>query len=96
MDDKLSEYAKLCARIKADEARKKVLQAEIEAELGNEGEVEKEFGTFKMVTRASWEYSDQLKEAEEDIKVRKTDEQESGIAVQSLNYNLRFNPAKAQ
>lgn len=96
MDNKLSEYATLCARMKADEARKKLLQAEIEAELGTEGEIEKDFGTFKMVTRTSWEYSEQLKDAEEDLKIRKTDEQEQGVAVPVLNYNLRFNPTKVK
>ena len=96
MDDRLNEYSILKNRIKKDTARVGMLQAEIESELGPEQEVEKEYGTFKMVSRTSYEYSKDYQEAEEDLKIRKTDEQEQGIAKPTTTYGLRFTAPKAE
>lgn len=94
-EEVLQEYADLCVRMKADEARKKMLQAAIEDNFGqSETTVKMPYGTFKMVARKSWEYSDDVKEAEEDLKIRKQDEQEQEIAVPTVTYGLRFNVAK--
>ena len=79
IDDQLNEYSIICNRIKKDEARKKVLQAMIQGQLGPDAEVKKEYGTFKMVSRTSYEYSNDYQEAEEDLKIRKVEEQEQGI-----------------
>lgn len=91
----LQEYAELCQRIKRDEARKKLLQAALEDQFGQqETTVKMPYGTFKMVSRTTYEYSDKLKEAEEDLKIMKQDEQEQGIATPNTVYGLRFNAAK--
>lgn len=95
MDDKLNEYSVICNAIKKYEARKKILQEQIEGELGPDAEVKKDYGTFKMVSRTNWEYSNEYKEAEEDLKIRKTDEQEQGIAKASVVYGLRYTSPKA-
>ena len=93
----LKEYADLCVRIKADEARKKMLQVALEEQFGQKEEtVKMPYGTFKMVARTTYEYSDQLKEAEEDLKIAKQDEQEQNIAVPNTVYGLRFNAPKAE
>lgn len=96
MDDQLNEYSIICNRIKKDEARKKILQAEIESNLGPDAEVKKDYGTFKMVSRTTYEYSADYKEAEEDLKIRKQDEQEQGIAKPTTVYGLRFTSPKAK
>lgn len=95
MDDQLNEYSIICNRIKKDEARKKVLQEQIESQLGPDAEVKKDYGTFKMVSRTSWEYSKDYQEAEEDLKIRKVEEQEQGIAKPTTVYGLRFTAPKA-
>lgn len=95
MQEKLKEYAMLQARIKADEARQKLIKAEIEAELGQqEAKVDTEFGTFKMVGRKSWTYSEEANTMAEDLKILKQDEEEQGIATHTTSYSLRFNAAK--
>lgn len=96
MDDKLNEYSVVCNAIKKYEARKKILQEQIESELGPDAEVKKDYGTFKMVSRTSYEYSKDYQEAEEDLKIRKTDEQEQGIAKPTTVYGLRFTAPKAE
>ncbi len=95
-DDQLNEYSIICNRMKKDEARKKVLQAQIESNLGPDAEIKKDYGTFKMVSRTSYEYSKDYQEAEEDLKIRKTDEQEQGIAKPTTVYGLRFTAPKAE
>lgn len=95
IDDQLNEYSIICNRIKKDEARKKILQEQIESELGPDAEVKKDYGTFKMVSRTNWEYSANYKEAEEDLKIRKADEQEQGIAKPTTVYGLRYTSPKS-
>lgn len=96
IDDQLNEYSIICNRIKKDEARKKILQEQIESQLGPDDEVKKDYGTFKMVSRTSWEYSTDYQEAEEDLKIRKTDEQEQGIAKSTTVYGLRYTSPKTK
>lgn len=94
-EEVLQEYAELCQRIKKDEARKKMLQAALEEQFGHkEATVKMPYGTFKMVARTTYQYSDAIKEAEEDLKIKKQDEQEQGIATPNTTYGLRFNAAK--
>lgn len=96
MEQKLKEYAELQTRIKADKARMDLIKGEIEAELGQqETKLDTEFGTFKMVGRKSWEYSETTQIAEEDLKILKVEEQEEGVATHTTSYSLRFNAKKA-
>lgn len=96
MDELLKEYATLKNRVKADTARMDVLQETIEGGLKPDDEVEKEYGTFKMVSRTSYKYSEEYQEAEEDLKIRKADEQEQGIAVPTTVYGLRYTAPAAK
>lgn len=96
IDDQLNEYSIICNRIKKDEARKKVLQEQIESQFGPDTEVKKEYGTFKMVSRTTYEYSPDYYDAEEDLKIRKQDEQEQGIAKPTTVYGLRYTSPKAE
>jgi len=96
MNQKLKEYAELQSRMKADKARMDVIKAEIEEEFGQEEHAEKtEFGTFKMVGRKSWTYSEPAQIAAEDLKILQVEEQEQGIATHTTSYSLRFNAKKA-
>ena len=95
MEQKLKEYAELQATIKEATARQKLIKEEIETEFGQHEHVEKTpFGTFKMVGRKSWEYSETTNIAEEDLKLLKVEEQEQEVATHSTNYSLRFNAVK--
>lgn len=95
MPAKLQEYAELSFVIKSAEARKKVLQTEIEAEFGQaESSHKTGAGTFKMVARNSYEYTGDTVELEEDLKIQKQDEVEQGIATLLTTYGLRFNAAR--
>lgn len=95
MENKLEEYASLSETIKTAEARKKVLQNELEEELGQkEVSITNTFGSFKMVARTQYEFTPKTTEAEEDLKIMKQDEIEQGLAKKSLIYGLRFNAAK--
>ena len=92
---KLKEYAELQATIKEATARQKLIKAEIEEEFGQQEHVEKTpFGTFTMVGRKNWEYTEATQIAEEDLKIQKIEEQEQGIATPTINYSLRFNAKK--
>lgn len=92
MEDKLKEYAVLSERIAKDEARKDVIKKELEEAFGQREHTERTpFGTFKMVGRTSYEYSDELKAAQEDVKMMMQDEQEQNIAKKTVSYSLRLN-----
>jgi hypothetical protein len=96
MSQKLKEYAELQSRIKADKARMEVIKTEIEEEFGQQEHVEKtEFGTFKMVGRKNWTYSEAAQIMKEDLKILEVEEQEQGIATHTTSYSLRFNAKKA-
>ncbi len=96
IEETLREYAEVSLRIKKDEARKKILQTALEEHFGQKERTEKTpFGTFKMVSRTTWNYSPSLKEAEENLKIAKQDEQEQGIATPTIVYGLRYNQPKA-
>lgn len=91
----LKEYAQICAEEKVISARKEVIKVKLEELFGQQPITEKtSFGTFKMVERTTYEYSSDVTEAQEDLKMRMEDEKEQGIAIPTISYSLRFNPAK--
>ena len=94
-DEILKEYAEVCAEEKAITAKKELLKEQIELVLGQQSISEKrEFGSFTMVGRTSYTYSDKVKEASENLAIQKKDEEEQGIAESKINYSLRFMATK--
>lgn len=91
----MEEYADICSAEKEISDKKEAIKKKIELHFGqNSVEHKTERGAFKMVGRTSYEYSDKVKEANAELKELMQDEQEQGIAVPSISYSLRFNPAK--
>ena len=92
MDELLKEYAEICKQEKAISARKETIKLQIEEEMGQNPVTHKtEFGTFKMVGRSSYKYSQAVTTLAEDLKMAQKDEIEQGIAEETINYSLRFN-----
>ena len=90
----LEEYSQLCEQIKTLEARKEVIKKSLEAEFGQqERSLKTPLGTFKMVARTNYQFTEETVLAEEDLKIRKQDEIEQEIAKKTLVYGLRFNAA---
>lgn len=54
--------------------------------------VESEQGLFTVCTKKKWTYSRKLQKAEEDIKIAKLNEQESGKAIVDETEYLMFKP----
>lgn len=95
MQQILEEYAELKVRMSADKAREGVLKAQIEEMYGQEERAEKTpFGTFKMVGRKTWEYTEPTQIMAEDLKIQQLEEQEQEIATHTTAYTLRFNAKK--
>lgn len=89
------QYAHTCAEEKIVTARKKKLKEDIEALMPQEPHTEKsDYGTFKMVEYPKWTYSDETSKLAEDLKIRKIDEEEQGVATKEVTYSLRFNAKK--
>lgn len=91
----LEEYADICRKEKEIADRKEAIKERLEESFGQKAVAEKtQFGTFTMVPRTTYKYSEQIKTLQEDLKMKMQDEQEQEIAVATINYSLRFNPAK--
>lgn len=95
MDTVFEEYASLKLRMAKDKAREKVLKEQIEELYGQEERTEKmPFGTFKMVPRKTWKYTEMTEIMAEDLKIQQIEEQEQEIATHTTAYSLRFNAKK--
>ena len=57
-------------------------------------QMKNEFGTFSVVERKNWKYSNIVKLLEEDVKSTKHAEEENGKAVFSVSESLRFQLTK--
>jgi hypothetical protein len=91
--DKFKEYALIKATIAELEAKEKALKPEILA-LMEDDKVTTDFGNFTKAKRISWTYSPKLEKLEEDLKVKKHEEEERGIAVATEKEYLLFKPNK--
>lgn len=88
----LKEYADICNQEKVITARKEELKTKLEEAYGQTAVTEKtDFGTFKMVERTTYTYSEAVTTAQEDLEMAMEDEKEQGIAVPTVAYGLRFN-----
>ena len=93
--EKHKEYFEVSKKIKALEARKKVLKSELELEYGPEKcEDKQEYGTFKMVPTTRYKFTSRLNRRIENVEISKINEIEKGEATPTTTYGLRFNAVK--
>lgn len=85
------DYAEVKFQIKLLEEQKNLLQKDILEDLHKDGvdKFEGEIGKFTICSKKSWKYSKKITKLEDDLKIKKTEEQEKGIAkVEESEYLL--------
>lgn len=88
----LQEYADVKRKIKELEKQEKDLKPLVMDEVSKSGEktVKKEYGSFTLASRKSWEYSDIVAQKDEELKILKVNEQENGTAKAKESAYLTF------
>ena len=78
----LQQYATVRAKQEALETEEKILKVQIIDAFRNEPKtkIEKDYGVFTYSSRKNWSYSSKIEKMEEDIKIKKVEEIERGIA----------------
>lgn len=86
------EYAELKALIGELELREEILKKQILEDLHERGQtkVEGEYGIFTVVSKKRWKYSSKLIKYEEDLKIKKLEEQERGVAKAEIGEYIKF------
>lgn len=88
----LQKYATIKVQIAALEEQEAALKLEVQKHL-EEQKLEKyssEFGTFSVVARASYTYSDAVEKANKELKELKKKEENDMTAKKETTYSLRF------
>lgn len=88
----LKEYAKLREKIADLEKTEKILKEAIikDMEKNKLEKLESEFGNFTKAARKVWSYSKKVLKLEEEVKLKKIEEQEKGVAKMSETVYLVF------
>lgn len=91
-----SEYAQICKEISALEEKKRAYGKSILMNLEEEKAKTKEtvYGKFTRAERKSYKYSKAVKNLEEEVKILKINEQESGVAKEEVSTYLTFTAPK--
>ena len=91
-----TQYIELQQQIKVLEDKKKGLSVECLEEMQKNElkQVKNDLGTFSVVERKTWKYSDVVKTQETEIKELKKKEEESGEAKSTISESLRFQLTK--
>lgn len=78
--------------IKILELEKKTILDEVQSNMiENEVKtIKTDFGTFSIVERKTYRYSDDIKHRESEIKEMKKQEEENGKAESSISFSMRF------
>lgn len=92
MENIYKKYAEITASIKALEEEKKLVNDQILQDLSTQevNQCKSEVGTFSLVERKTWKYSDAVKTKEQEVKELKKEEESIGIANSSSSFSLRF------
>jgi len=83
-------YAELKAAEKEIKTEIDELNPQVMEEMGDNEEVETEFGKFTRASRRKWTYPPAIKTAEDDLKVAKKTAEQVGDATYEENYYLLF------
>lgn len=91
-----AQYAALNETLATLEKEKEVLRTQILESLTKENtlKAETEYGTFTRASRASWVYSERIKEMNEKLKIAKTKEENNGKAKKTMTEYLVFSTPK--
>jgi len=86
------QYADVKNEIKrlSDIAKGIELQVREEMIKEDKTKAEAEFGTFSLVTRKKYTYTDKVKEAEKSVKEMKKEEEKSGLATVEESQSITF------
>lgn len=89
-------YADLKNKIKELSQQAEIIEGEILQEITEAGveKVESGFGTFSLMKRKTWKYSEDIKTLEEGMKKNKKMEEENGTATFEEKTSLRFQATK--
>lgn len=74
------EYAELKMEIAELEAKCDALKPELLEQIPSDSKIDMEYGTFTLSSRKVWRYSDETTELEEEVKAKKKQEEQLGIA----------------
>lgn len=91
-----AQYIELQQQIKVLEDKKKELSVECLEDMQKSElkQVKNDLGTFSVVERKTWKYSDNVKIAEDATKAIKKTEEEDGTAKSTVSESLRFQLVK--
>ena len=92
MSNLLDNYADLVAKIKALEDERAALVPQVMTFIQEKGEktIVTDRGSWSIVNHVTWNYTDTVKEAEEQVKLMKKSEQEAGLAKPTEKSVMRF------
>lgn len=97
MDNKLlKEYALLEFELRAIESKKEALREQILAKM-KAAKIDREpteFGTFSLVPKINWTYTEMVERLKEKWELAKLREQKRGVALKKIDHYLKFSPAK--
>lgn len=91
---KFAQYAALKQEMKQLEAEMEKLQPEVIAEMGENQEVETEWGNFILGTRRKWTFPPAIEEARTQLKEQEKNSQQLGDATYTENSYLIFSSKK--
>lgn len=86
------DFAEVKAQIKFLEEQESLLKAQIIKDLHKRkvDKLEGEFGTFTICNKKKYTYSKKLQKLEEDLKIKKYEEQEKGVAKVEVSEYIKF------
>lgn len=96
MENLLAQYASLRNQLQILEGQEKELATKILSEFRN-NKIQKQitsFGSFSLVSRTTYVYSEKIKKLEESVKIAKVKEVNSGTAKQTFVEYIKFTEVK--
>lgn len=92
MENIYRDYAEAKQAIKDLETKADFLKKAIMHDLEERGvkNEKKDFGSFSLVSKKSWKYTPAVEKLNEDLKILQLEEQEKGIAKESVSHYLMF------
>ena len=92
MEKTYKEYAELTAQIKVLNDKQKELKDVIKEDLDKReaNQMKADFGTFSLVERKTWKYTDVIKDKTKDLAQAKKLEEENGLAEHTTSKTIMF------
>ncbi|MCP4761483.1 MAG: hypothetical protein GY870_06855 [archaeon] len=92
MEKIYKEYAELTSQIKVLYDQQKELKEQIKEDLNTKeaNQLKADFGTFSLVERKTWKYTEVIKDKAKDLAQAKKLEEESGLAKATVSKSIMF------